>query len=317
MIEKCHAVGCSNTMHPTCLIDFEDGINYDEDDGKVEGTYYCPLHHPMKHRLVDDDEDMIDATSETVGMKSVQTSSIPSLPTVLESAAPAQCDWRFSPIGCVAPELPQQECQHEGCAVMVHHLCQNKWHESINYEPPTIARFCRMHDLKYASSRQLPLSVHGEEWVDVDGSHHSDDSIDDVGVFSFGIVGEDDDTDNSSDDGNDDADSADDGLEAEIHCDGVEFDEEDAEIDDLYGVDFVKTLTIPGAPPGWTPPGPPEGFVYVPVGGAPTEDEIDNPGNWNLFSFAARYNNNTKNKKYVGHFSPCGAKVVSANSVGV
>ena len=322
MIEKCHAVGCNNTMHPTCVHDFEDGINYDEDDGKVEGTYYCPLHHPMKHRLLDDsDDEDIDAKSETAGMKSVQT-SMPSLPTVLESAAP-QCDWRLSTTGCVAPELPQQECQREGCAIMVHHLCQNNWHESINYDPPTIGRYCRIHDGKYASSQQLPLSVRGE-WVDVD-MHHSENDISEdgsnpvnVGVSSFGMDdhSEDDNT-NNSDDGNDDADSADDGLEAEIHDNGVGFEEEDAQIDDLYGVDFVKTLTIPGAPPGWTPPGPPEGFVYVPVGGAPTEDEIDNPGDWNLFSFAPRYNNNTKNKKYVGHFSPCGAKVVPANSVGV
>ena len=98
MIEKCHAVGCNNTMHPTCVHDFEDGINYDEDDGKVEGTYYCPLHHPMKHRLLDDsDDEDIDAKSETAGMKSVQT-SMPSLPTVLESAA-LQCDWRLSTTG--------------------------------------------------------------------------------------------------------------------------------------------------------------------------------------------------------------------------
>lgn len=329
MIQKCHAVGCGNTMHPTCVQDFEDGINYDEYDGKVDGTYYCPLHHPMKHRLLDEsyDED-IDATSKTAaGMKSVET-SMPSLPTVLESAAP-QCDWRFSKIGCVAPELPQEECQREGCAVMVHHLCQNEWHQSIDYEPPTIGRFCRIHDVKYASSCQLPLSVHGE-WVDVD-MHHSDDNSDDesnpgnVGVFSFGTAGEvadnckdgsEDDNTNNSDDGNDDGDSADDGFEAEIHDNGAEFDEEDAPIDDLYGVDFVTTF-IPGSPLGWTPPGPPENFVYVPVRGAPTDDELDNPGDWNLFSFAPRFNNNTKNKKYVGHFSPCGAQVVPANSDGV
>ena len=79
---------------------------------------------------------------------------------------------------------------------------------------------------KYASSRQLPLSVRGEECVDV-GMHHSDDSSEDgsnpgnVGVFSFGTVGDvaynckdnsDDDDTNNTDDGNDDADSADDGF---------------------------------------------------------------------------------------------------------
>jgi hypothetical protein len=43
---------------------------------------------------------------------------------------------------------------------------------------------------------------------------------------------------------------------------------------------------IPGAPDGWSPPGIPKkwsGYKPRNNSGAPTEEDIDNPGNWNLY----------------------------------
>jgi hypothetical protein len=50
-------------MHEECLYEFENDINYDEDNGKVEDTYYCPLHHPKKKYIRNDDSDS-DSDSE-------------------------------------------------------------------------------------------------------------------------------------------------------------------------------------------------------------------------------------------------------------
>ena len=70
---------------------------------------------------------------------------------------------------------------------------------------------------------------------------------------------------------------------------------------------------IEGAPDGWEPPGLPIGWKYVPKNGAPTKDEIDNPSNWNLFSFAAKHVASTK--KYKGHFIPANAKVLQLGAI--
>jgi hypothetical protein len=46
-----------------------------------------------------------------------------------------------------------------------------------------------------------------------------------------------------------------------------------------------------------------------------TFEEVNNPGQWNNFCFRPRYN--TKgNKEYLGHWTPCGAKVVPPNEDG-
>ena len=64
---------------------------------------------------------------------------------------------------------------------------------------------------------------------------------------------------------------------------------------------------IPGAPPGWLPPQPPTDHVYVPKFDAPTDfSSVDNPGDFDSFSFQAKYSN----QKYMGHFTPAGAKIV-------
>ena len=154
---SCDADGCNNTMHPTCLHEFEHDIDYDEDTGKVEGSHYCPMHHPMKHKLLD--EDNFESDEEEAPAK------MPPLPPLLTCQ---ECDWRLCATGCVHPELAPLSCQHEGCNKLVHHLCQIKWHESIMYEATNIARYCRIHDMKYSSRSQqqlIPTSVGGQDLI--------------------------------------------------------------------------------------------------------------------------------------------------------
>ncbi len=61
-------------------------------------------------------------------------------------------------------------------------------------------------------------------------------------------------------------------------------------------------------PDGWQPPGPPEDWTYKAPAGLPSEEKIDNPGKWNLNSYAPKMN--SKTKEYVGHFTPSGTTVV-------
>jgi hypothetical protein len=63
----------------------------------------------------------------------------------------------------------------------------------------------------------------------------------------------------------------------------------------------------------WQPHQPPDtwqGYTPKANSNAPlTFEEVDNPGQWNSFCFWPRYN--TKgNKEYLGHWTPCGAKMV-------
>ena len=86
-------------------------------------------------------------------------------------------------------------------------------------------------------------------------------------------------------------------AQKKIHDMGTEFGCEEETIDVRYGVDLVpgeNIGVIPGAPDGWEPPGPPPDWKYTPKNGAPKDDEINNPSNWNLFSFAARHHSSTK-----------------------
>jgi len=75
--------------------------------------------------------------------------------------------------------------------------------------------------------------------------------------------------------------------------------------------------SLPGAPDKWKPPQPPETWISYTVNDkkfdAPNEDKIDNPGSWHLFLFRPKYNDK---KKYMGHFTPAGAKVLASNDAG-
>ena len=205
-------------MHPSCVGEFEDVVNYDEWVGKVEGTYYCPMHHPWKDRI-DDSED--EGSPKKLPAADNHESN------VLETN---QCDWRFSSLGCMYPELPLLTCQHEGCTVSVHHLCQTDWHRSVDYEAPQISRYCRRHDSHYANTRQLPLLPTGGEVLDFGGvmDVHSDgnsvasnednnepkDNIHNVNIDNR----YDKDEDNDNDDDDDDKDDYDTQAHTALHC---------------------------------------------------------------------------------------------------
>ena len=59
------------------------------------------------------------------------------------------CDWWMSSTLCVASELPLEKYQKEDCNKMAHHLHQNTWHASIEYESSTISKYCQLHDTIY------------------------------------------------------------------------------------------------------------------------------------------------------------------------
>jgi hypothetical protein len=125
-------------------------------------------------------------------------------------------------------------------------------------------------------------------------------------------------------------DSDDEGAEADIHNEGVSLREvlessnepigDDADnIDDLKGEEFSPAegngvVQLVGAPDGWVPPGPPPTWAgYQPKGNAPQLGDVDNPGNWSLYSFCPKYKTGSV---YSGHFTPAGAMVIPANEHG-
>ena len=125
-------------------------------------------------------------------------------------------------------------------------------------------------------------------------------------------------------------DSDDGGAEADIHNEGVSLREvlessnepigDDADnIDDLKGEEFSPAegngvVQLVGAPDGWVPPGPPPTWAgYQPKGNAPELGDVDNPGNWSLYSFCPKYKTGSV---YSGHFTPAGAMVLPVNEHG-
>ena len=330
-------------MHEQCLYKFENEIAYDADKGKEMDKYYCPEHHPRKDDLLsdddndDDDDDDDDNNNnnnnnddEVSPVKNSSRPTIPALPPLRKQRN--NCDWNLSPTGCKVPSLPTIQCQRDGCARQVHHLCALEWEQSQGIEAPTISSYCRYHHPIFPTRYQMQLLPTGgdpsesssEDLSDTDvqvGKDNNNNNVipevqdmdeceepSDPNCENNNTNEDADDSDNC-DNGND---SGDDGSEAEIHDAGAEFEDNENTIDNLYGVDFVPSL--PGAPKDWQPPGPPENWVYQAPPGTPLENDIDNPGNWNLYSFAPRFN---ASKKYEGHFTPAGAKVLPKNKDGV
>jgi hypothetical protein len=132
---------------------------------------------------------------------------------------------------------------------------------------------------------------------------------------------DDDDEDDDNEDHDDDEDDDDD-AGGESDEDGpvkqfllVNEEHEDNGMEDDNNDDVVETgnqgtgMVVPlrGCPPDWIPPQPPLDFEYVPKHDAPSEEDIDNPGGWSLFSFQPRFG---KKNDYIGHFTPTGAQVV-------
>jgi hypothetical protein len=79
-------------------------------------------------------------------------------------------------------------------------------------------------------------------------------------------------------------------------------------------LDFSRAGLI-GAPEGWMPPSCPASFTgYNPRQGDPSEEELDNPAGWSMFTFTPSYH--SKTKKYEGHTTPTGARVVPSDATG-
>ena len=314
-------------MHEQCLYEFEAeiGVIRDEHDDEC----FCQKHHPRKEEeLSSDDEDADDnkASSQSIAPVMPPPPSLPPLPIVNDT----KCDWEGSKPGCKLPSVPTMKCQRESCMRQTHHLCAIEWETSMGIDESTISTYCRYHHLKYPTMNQLTLLPTTTAMITSPspsfGNNDSDDDnlmindnpplpllADNIGGVSEGNEENDIADDDSSICSCDNGDSGDDGSEAEIHDAGTQFETMENTIDDIYGVDFQPGL--PGAPKGWLPPGPPDGWVYVPPAGSPKEEEVDNPANWNLYSFAPRINASTK--KYEGHFTPAGAKVVPINKNGI
>ena len=146
----------------------------------------------------------------------------------------------------------------------------------------------------------------GREEVDSDGDGIRDNDDDD------------DDEDNELDVTGGDSDNEGEELQYHTHAaeesgedDGMDDDDNDEE---CSGKKATPTV-LKGSPPGWFPPNPPADFRYEPKYDAPTtEEEIDNPGKWPLYSFIPWYNQSKK--EYIGHFTPTGAQVVPADDDG-
>lgn len=354
-LKACTYKDCGATMHEQCLYKFEYDVGYTAVKGKVENEYFCPKHHPRKHQLSDyesemdeDDDDKEDenqakppatndlspssSPTKSVPKPSKSTNPSPPIPTLPPLPGGGhECDWHLSTTGCQLPTLPAINCQREECQRKVHHLCSIEWEQSNGINESSISAYCRYHHPNYSARNQLQLIPTGDALSVPSFSDHGDDIDENLNmdegmevmldefeqrpekVAENNNVNTEKDEDDVSACSADSADSGDDGCEAEIHDAGTEFEQMENTIDDIYGVDFVPALL--GAPKDWTPPGPPDDWVYVAPQGSPMENDIDNPANWNLYSFAPKFNSSSK--KYEGHFTPALAKVVPINSDGI
>ena len=82
----------------------------------------------------------------------------------------------------------------------------------------------------------------------------------------------------------------------------------EANIDSLT---LEEPCSLPGAPEGWLPPQPTEGWTPTVKSLTPAFEGLDNPGGWCPFTYRAKHTQ--KSYKYVGHFMPSGAMVCPPN----
>lgn len=104
-------------------------------------------------------------------------------------------------------------------------------------------------------------------------------------------------------------------LSHHSHDDDNDFDIDD-EIGEPTSMEPINEgmPVLVGAPAGWFPPVPPITFTgYVQKHNAPAEDDIDNPGEWSMFTFTPKFD---KKNNYQYHSTPTGARVVPKASNG-
>jgi hypothetical protein len=80
----------------------------------------------------------------------------PNPPEVDDHVPSHVCNWSQA-IVCNYPELALQNCQHEDCKRVVHHLCQVAWEQQEGH-PDTIALYCCQHHPQYKYQNGLEMS---------------------------------------------------------------------------------------------------------------------------------------------------------------
>ena len=269
----------------------------------------------------------------------------PNLAAGVVVAREQYCDWENSFTGCSNPKLTPIKCQHKGCNLRVHHLCQIEFETSCPEEGDwAIATYCTQHSPAYIeySNKKNEESLRSDLDDVLFGNHPAanvDDYGDDIEQYTEMVIpvlpplataALKKDVNSSDEESCYHGDSDECGSEAEIHDAATEFEKDEETIDDVYGVPggvgrFMQTRTILGQPAGWFPPGPPTDWKYDQIACVPSPAATDNPGNWNLYSFAPKVKVAPKvtGKKtaekfiYEGHFTPAGAQVLAANETGV
>ncbi len=79
---------------------------------------------------------------------------LPPLPLSTKSNA---CSWaKKGPCQFANLGPPPEPCQHEGCSLTVHHVCQNLWEENHNLTLQLISRYCPHHHHGYGSGGMSP-----------------------------------------------------------------------------------------------------------------------------------------------------------------
>ena len=282
------------------------------------------------------------AKSDKAKKKTTATATATSTTSSAAATTSTQCDWENSPEGCCSPlGLLPINCQYVGCNRLVHHLCQIHFETSHHFEENNIGTYCTQHSpafMEYTERRNeesfqrdtaIALAVCEEiNLCDLDtvlfGNPDTVETVDDGAIDAIN-----DEFANItrqpylSDDAIDDdseyyGDSDDCGSEAELHDTATEFDSEGPTIDDYYGVAGTKTVIrgqghVVLGPADWDPPAPPVGWEYNPPDGVPSEENTDNPGKWNMYSYAPKMNKGN----YEGHFTPAGATVLPEDSDGI
>jgi hypothetical protein len=232
----------------------------------------------------------------------------PNLAAGVVVAREQYCDWENSFTGCSNPKLTPIKCQHKGCNLRVHHLCQIEFETSCLGEGDwSIATYCTQHSPAYIeySNKKIEESLRSDLDDVLFGNHPAatvDDFGDDIEQYTDVVIpvlpplataALKKDVNSSDEESCYHGDSDECGSEAELHDAATEFEKDEETIDDVYGVPggvgrLMETRTILGQPAGRFPVGPPTDWKYDQIACVPSPAATDNPGNWNLYSFAPK-----------------------------
>ena len=334
-LRECATQACHNLVHTQCLSDWEDAFKYETSSFLV----YCPTHHAHHKQLVKDNyptralmNDLAQSVWPDMSEPDVQHAYAAYVAS-RKRASPA----RKLPLG--SPELLRGASIMTGMASSENRPPMNLINaQSLKPSPAESS----LTNLGYHQSIPSPqqddcinqhnpdelnfFGVGEDAFVDEINNDNLDGcvlAVDDVNLSHDNLSHEmEDDMQDIFGDEEDavpGAESDEEGEEACLYLASKSIDEEDddgmdSDDDDSVSGTTSTTCRLIGAPEGWSPPSPPEGYKgYEPKHNAPREEDIDNPGDWPLYCFEPRY---TKSKQYIGHFTPNGAKVCPSNNNG-